>query len=598
VVRRRTVPVQPEAWDEPIYGEPGVLRTDGDRAECHICGGWYKLLGGHVFQAHGLYADTYRLLFGLRMRTGLAGEALRAQRRASSGHLAEFRDPRFLLSLTFEERSANSRRRVLALESRLDTRNRAKWQRNIAKAASAHATLRQDPAYRARWAAQISEARGGRVARTCPICGRTFKLTRSDAQVTRRTCSRRECKSELRRQIARQIRARGEVRTRLSVAVRRRTGWPERERLQQVPASNWEALAERDAELLRAFYGLPRERAKEDTSYPTTLVDLARAVGLPTWQLRGRLARSLEQLLGKPVTSLRPRGSSTCLICGRPIMRSLHGDLRTTCGAGCLRALRAQHARRTVLSPESQRKAATAARLRVATPEQREAWRAHIRTARRQARPLVPELHAIDPTKFDALASTERDALARYYGLDGQVSRTLNQVAHELRFSKFRAAQLVCGAVAQLLGPESVPTELGGRVTVACAICGAPIELSPSLARSAPNHTCGPECRAELARQRMKRKGIQDDPAIHERARQRIMLRKGRPHADAIRALAPTALDNLSEPRRSLLRAYYGLDGTPVCSYRELGERFGLSSSRASELVRDGVRRVSGPEHA
>jgi len=146
VVRRRTdVPVQPEAWDEPIYGEPGVLRTDGDRVECHICGGWYKLLGGHVFQAHGVYADTYRLLFGLRMRTGLAGEALRAQRRASSGHLAEFRDPRFLLSLTFEERSANSRRRVVALESRLDTSNRAKWQRNIAKAASAHATLRQDP---------------------------------------------------------------------------------------------------------------------------------------------------------------------------------------------------------------------------------------------------------------------------------------------------------------------------------------------------------------------------------------------------------------------------------------------------------------------
>jgi hypothetical protein len=134
VVRRRTdVPVQPEAWDEPIYGEPGVLRTDGDRVECHICGGWYKLLGGHVFQAHGVYADTYRLLFGLRMRTGLAGEALRAQRRASSGHLAEFRDPRFLLSLTFEERSANSRRRVVALESRLDASNQSKWQRILRK---------------------------------------------------------------------------------------------------------------------------------------------------------------------------------------------------------------------------------------------------------------------------------------------------------------------------------------------------------------------------------------------------------------------------------------------------------------------------------
>jgi hypothetical protein len=75
MVRRRTeVPVQPQVWDEPIFGELGVLRTDGDRAECHICAGWYRLLGSHVFQAHGLYAYTYRRLFGLRQRTGLAAE--------------------------------------------------------------------------------------------------------------------------------------------------------------------------------------------------------------------------------------------------------------------------------------------------------------------------------------------------------------------------------------------------------------------------------------------------------------------------------------------------------------------------------------------
>jgi hypothetical protein len=82
VRRRAEVPAQPEAWEGPIVGEPGVLRTDGDRAECHICGGWYKLLGGHVFQAHGLYAHTYRRLFGLRSapadgpgRRGAAGPA-------------------------------------------------------------------------------------------------------------------------------------------------------------------------------------------------------------------------------------------------------------------------------------------------------------------------------------------------------------------------------------------------------------------------------------------------------------------------------------------------------------------------------------------
>src|SRR5918912_1159281 len=114
MVRRRTeVPPQPEAWEGPIVGEPGVLRTDGDRAECHICGGWYKLLGSHVFHAHGLYAHTYRRLFGLRQRTGLAGEALRARRRPGAAHLAVYRDAsrQFLLALTPEERSANARGR-------------------------------------------------------------------------------------------------------------------------------------------------------------------------------------------------------------------------------------------------------------------------------------------------------------------------------------------------------------------------------------------------------------------------------------------------------------------------------------------------------
>jgi hypothetical protein len=38
VRRRAEVPPQPEAWEGPVVGELGVLRTDGDRAECHICG--------------------------------------------------------------------------------------------------------------------------------------------------------------------------------------------------------------------------------------------------------------------------------------------------------------------------------------------------------------------------------------------------------------------------------------------------------------------------------------------------------------------------------------------------------------------------------
>ena len=67
MVRRRTeATVQPDVWNGPIFGQLGVLDTDGHRAECHACGGWYKLLGTHAFQAHGLSARTYRQLFGLR----------------------------------------------------------------------------------------------------------------------------------------------------------------------------------------------------------------------------------------------------------------------------------------------------------------------------------------------------------------------------------------------------------------------------------------------------------------------------------------------------------------------------------------------------
>ena len=120
----------------------------------------------------------------------------------------------------------------------------------------------------------------------------------------------------------------------------------------------------------------------------------------------------------------------------------------------------------------------------MATPAKRARWRAKIRAARRHARPLTERLCALGPVQLEVLAPSDRHVLAHYYGLDGQAARTLNEVASELKLSKFRAAQMIRRAVAQLLGLDAIPTELGGRETVACAICGAPVELSPSLARS------------------------------------------------------------------------------------------------------------------
>ena len=116
-------------WDGPIYGELGVFRTDGDKAECHVCGGWFGHLGGHVARAHDLTADEYRAIFGLRAKTKLIGPSLRAKRLENQSHLERVRPKRStLLDLTPEQRSQTARM-PRRLESRLDPRTRAARQR-------------------------------------------------------------------------------------------------------------------------------------------------------------------------------------------------------------------------------------------------------------------------------------------------------------------------------------------------------------------------------------------------------------------------------------------------------------------------------------
>lgn len=87
---RYTLPAE-GSW-QPVNGEVGVRNTDGDRMECHACGGWYRTVAGHAWQAHDLTADEYRALFGLSNR-GLVGESLavsqseRMKRRIDDGSL-------------------------------------------------------------------------------------------------------------------------------------------------------------------------------------------------------------------------------------------------------------------------------------------------------------------------------------------------------------------------------------------------------------------------------------------------------------------------------------------------------------------------------
>jgi predicted nucleic acid-binding Zn-ribbon protein len=48
------------------FGTLGELAYDEDRVQCHLCGGWLKLLGGqHLLRAHGWTTEEYRNAFQL-----------------------------------------------------------------------------------------------------------------------------------------------------------------------------------------------------------------------------------------------------------------------------------------------------------------------------------------------------------------------------------------------------------------------------------------------------------------------------------------------------------------------------------------------------
>ena len=56
-----------------------VADVDGARVQCHVCGGWYPMLGVHVARKHGMTGDEYREEFGLNRTTRLCSPALRAK---------------------------------------------------------------------------------------------------------------------------------------------------------------------------------------------------------------------------------------------------------------------------------------------------------------------------------------------------------------------------------------------------------------------------------------------------------------------------------------------------------------------------------------
>ena len=233
-VEERRVDGDP-VWNGPIFGQRGVLADDGERAQCHICGGYFGNLGGHATQVHGVEPDEYKELFGLNVTTGLIGPALKElRRREGEARKDTPAYQRFVTAgvraratLAPEQRSHRGRR--LRLEQRLNPRVQAARRAALARAndvlrkrkeaglyqpvgwggrdakevsAKGHARLaelRADPAWREAFARKVSEARGGRLKVTCVICGAVF--TEPQSHRRKKTCGP-ACLTELRRRTA------------------------------------------------------------------------------------------------------------------------------------------------------------------------------------------------------------------------------------------------------------------------------------------------------------------------------------------------------------------------------------------------------------
>jgi rubrerythrin len=68
-----------------LYFAPlGEMRSDGERVQCHLCGRWFKMVGGsHLLAAHGWATSEYRTAFRLNATASTIGPVTRDRKRDS-----------------------------------------------------------------------------------------------------------------------------------------------------------------------------------------------------------------------------------------------------------------------------------------------------------------------------------------------------------------------------------------------------------------------------------------------------------------------------------------------------------------------------------
>ncbi|MGH2363709.1 MAG: hypothetical protein ACRDHX_03550 [Chloroflexota bacterium] len=158
----------------------------------------------------------------------------------------------------------------------------------------------------------------------------------------------------------------------------------------------------------------------------------------------------------------------------------------------------------------------------------------------------------------------------------------------------------------------------GGHEIVACAVCGAPLEMPRWAAQSKKQHGCPGECRSELRRRRLAEHDL-SAPAVRAKAGEtrrltlaarpdygrevgaRISQARRRRDAAVVEQLRPlpaVVWESLPEPDRSLVRRYYGLVGEQPATYPELIKEYHLTYRDIRRMITHGVARVLDPDAA
>jgi hypothetical protein len=207
------------------------------------------------------------------------------------------------------------------------------------------------------------------------------------------------------------------------------------------------------------------------------------------------------------------------------------------------------------------------------------------------------------PTALDGLKPPAPEIVRRFYGLVDGTPWTQPAIAEHLGLPKHRVQAILTSApVTRLLGEPTHRT----TVVVACAVCGAAVERTPQQLRDRAQTTCGPACRREFQRRQVPRlvgdaatraKRLEhlrqktSSPEFADKSRQRA-LGRARPHAETLRALPSGVFAGLPAQEQDLLRRYYGLDGDPPRTLKELAREGRIGTHRVRQLVDQGLARV------